>query len=171
MEESLAWSNLPGAIRKETHMSNEVSVILFTPTIRITKATPNNLVEVRADNPAEDVSIHYDVHRDAIPKVHEQLLVAVLSGVPSEWLHAKLSGDGTREPEPIVFNDGADKAEKQEAGKETFLQVYQSHDPTRTIFRIGVGLEEQRALVVELDRRQVKNLLAALLSIHRRMRD
>lgn len=150
-------------------MVQELSIVTATPVVSLTKQKKftENYVEVRADDLVARLSIHYaaDVEAGGVPSVQEQLLVAVLAGVPRDWLHEY---GPRREKVDIRWEGVSAKLRHGSAtsGHDTMHLMTARED---RLVRVNIGMfSEARKPVSEvvLSKGQVTTLLAALLSIY-----
>lgn len=151
-------------------MSDEKKVALRTaiPTVVQTKVlgavvqTPtlggNHLIEVRAETRNPRISIHYEVGPGAVPRVGEDVLVAILQGAPSGWMT-----QSNLEPIQVQFPSRSQGREHRAAG----IAVFQTADHDRIRFRLQY--HDATSDSVDLDADQATVLVTALLGILRRM--
>lgn len=147
-------------------MNNQKKIALrtATPTVHTTKARVpfGRDVEVRAEDAGGQLSVHYrvDDQDEPVPRVQEQVLVAILQGVPEGWL--KLVGEAGE----IIQTSLPSRSQGEEHRAEG-VAVFQTVDHDR--IRIRLQYPDATSDSVDLDSDQALLLVAALLGILRQM--
>ena len=160
-------------------MVQELTLVTAVPVVTLTKAMHRieKYIEVRADDPAEGLSIHYEADIDnGVPTVQEELLVAVLSGVNPEWLPDNSVGS-TEEPAPITFEAVSSMASKvRKNDKENLFDMLHLAVGTHgRMKRLHVSLSDAGRThlyaAAVLSKGQVTQMIAALLAIYPRLHE
>ncbi len=162
-------------------MPEEISIVTATPVVTLTKAMhrTERYVEVRADDRhAEGLSIHYTARLidGSVPTVQEKLLVAVVAGVPSYWLHPITNQPVEGGEVPITFeavsasrHQGSDPSRAGQFDTLHFSTVDEK-GLSGALKRLHVSMRSESGHVVHahatLTKGQVTRMIAALLAIY-----
>ena len=159
-------------------MVQELSLVTATPVVTLTKAMRRieKYVEVRAEDQAEGLSIHYPADLlDGIPTVQEVLLVAVLAGVHRSWLHPITNQPVEGGIVPIIFQaiSANRRGGANPSRAEQFDTLHLSTVDNGVLKRLDVSMRDESGHTVHahavLSKGQVTSMLAALLAIYPRL--
>lgn len=167
-------------------MTQKLSIVMATPEVILTKKRRGMVepyIEVRAGSLSSNrlndgLSIFYDAAHWKVPTVGERLLVAVLSGVKSDWL--TVDGEGLRTKSlPITYEAVSTMAHSgsnpSRAKQFDTLHFRAGQYPVGGSIRLYVSMKNESGDVahanVVLSKGQVEGMIAALLTIYPRLEE
>ncbi len=145
---------------------NEEDIKLLTaiPVVKQTKLRDHSWhTEVRAEDTASGMSVHYQAGTDEVPRVRENVLVAILQGLPEGWLALPREME-IAEAISVAFPS------RRMGEKPTELKVFQAADSDHIVLRLGADADSDvDCEAVALAPQQGVVLAAVLLGILRRL--
>ncbi len=163
----------PVATEGSNNMSEEMALIIGTPTVTGTKIGKFGEVRIQADDGPggpDGISVHYLIAdtKEVPPAVREKLLVAIIEGAYPQWLDDTPGGelpDITYEADSANGNHRVVRLESVPTGEATRLLL------TTWARALTPECARDPHTEVFLEKGQVMNLIMMLLALYPRLHD